>query len=798
MNDVRLAVRQLRQHRGFATLVVLTLALGIGANTAVFSVVHAVLLNPLPFTDPDRVLVLGEFTPSVDTRFVSPVTYDDWSRRNDVFATLAAFRYWQTVNLEDGTGDPQPIDLVTATPSYFDAIGARPLVGRIYKEEQTKGGGTEAVLSHEFWMRRYAGDRGVLGKVIRIRGAAATIVGVMPPVAADLSIGWGDVWTCLYRYNIQEQRATKYRSRYLTVVGRLKPDVTVAQARDRMTSLQHQLWKEDSSVASGYEVRLDKLAETLTGRVRQALFVQLAGVIIVLLVACANVANLMLARAADRRSETAVRLALGASRRRLFGTLLAESVLLAVAGGVLGIALASSALAALQWFQADIPRVAEASINVPALSFALLITILAAILSSLAPLVELRRADLQTVLRQGGRTGTQAPHRVRRFLVAAQTAFACLLLISGGLLLRSFQNVLRVDPGFRPGGALVFDLFLPNTRYPSEAHCTQFYRDLMRRLEEVPGVQSAGGLLYFPFKPKLWLSSVWFERDPRPEGQEPVVYYNEVAGDYFGAMGIPLKAGRLPTAIELWEAPRVVVINETMARRLFPGRSALGERMKTGTDGRWLEIVGIVGDVRQKSLDVPPLPEFYTTFAGMPMPFFTVVARTDRDPQTMLRQVRQLVRDLDGGLAVANLQSLDAYVHSRVGERRFAVAVLGLFAALALILGGIGVYGVLSHSVVRRRREIGVRLALGATPARVGRSVVAESAGLVAGGLVLGIIAAAFASRLLGRLLFDVRPFDPVTYGAVTLLLLGIAIVAAWWPSRSAARTDALIAMRDE
>jgi putative ABC transport system permease protein len=798
--DLRYAWRSLLSRPGFSLVIVLTLALAIGANAAMFSALQAVLFNRLPFADPDRIVVLGEYAPSIDTQFVSPITYDDWKTRNEAFSEIAAFRYWETVNLEDTVHDPESVNLVTASANFFPVLGVHPAIGRTYKEEQNPQGGSEAVISHELWVRRYGSDPAVLGKAIRVRGTATTIVGVLPPTALNLSLGWGDVWTCLYRYDIQQQRATSYRARYLSIVGRLKPGVTIEQARLRMTTLQHQLWREPSSVANGYEVRVRPVAEVLTGRARPALLVLFGAVGLVLLVACANIANLMLVRAAARQRETAVRLALGASSLQLVRLLLAESVILSGVGAACGIGVAWGALVVLRDLRPDIPRIADAALTPGVLLFTAAVAGGAALLFSLAPIAAMRRADLRGFINDGGRSGSggAAATRLRNLLVASQMALACVLLVSGGLFLRSLDNLLRVNTGFRAPNAVMFDLYLPNSRYADAAHQTRFYRDLMRELEATPGVHSAGGLLYFPYKPKLWLSSLWVEDAPVQDGEQPIVYYNLTAGDYFRAMGIPLEAGRWPTEREVWEDARVIVINKALARQVFAGRDPIGKRIRTGNDGPWHEIVGIVGDVRQKRLDEAPKPEIYETFAAMPMPFLTVVVRTLDDAERMLSVIRGAVRQRDPGLAVANLTPLASYVESHTADRRFTLLLLGLFAALALTLGAIGVYGVMSYSVAQRQREIAIRLALGAVPAGVRSMVVRDGLAVALSGTVVGLASAALTSRFLESQLFGVGGFDPLTYAVVPVTLVLVGAIATWLPAMRASRVDAIAALRGD
>jgi predicted permease len=802
LSDFRATIRGLLARPGFALIVVLTLALGLGASAAAFSVIHAVLLRPLPFADPDRIVVLGEFSPSSDTRFVSPVTFDDWKTRNQAFEELAAFRYWETVNLEDTAGEPEAITMATGTENLFRALGIAPRLGRTYREEQRRQGGGEAVISHELWRRRYGSDPGVLGRVIRIRGTPTTIVGVMPPIPVALSIGWGDVWTCLYRYDIQQQRATSYRSRYLTVIGRLAPGVTIEQATTRMEALQRQLWTEPTSVADGFDVRVQPLADVLTGGVRLPLFVVGGAVTVLLLVACANVTTLMLVRTSSRRRETAMRLALGAGPARVVRLLVLEGLVLALAGGATGLGVAWAAIRMLLQVGTAIPRFDAARLSVEVVSFTAAVSVLTTLVCSALPLLQVGGTRVAGELSESGRSGTASPgtERLRQGLVGVQVALACVLLISGTLLLRSFANLLQVHPGFDSARAVYLDLYLPNSRYPNaEAH-TRFYRDLVRSLEAVPGVESAGALLYFPYKPKLWPVTIEVESQPVAEGQEPVVHYNQVAGNYFQAMDIPLKAGRWPTEREVWERddPPVILINETLARRVFGDASPLGRRLRSGRTAPWNEIIGVVGDVRQQRLDVPPAPEYYTTFQQMPMPFQSLVVRGGRERGVSLAEVRDVVRRLDPGLAIANLTPLGEWVRVHTRERQFALWVLSAFAVLALILGAVGVYGALSYAVAQRGREIAIRLALGATPRGVRGEILAAGLRVVLAGTAVGVVAALATAPVLRRMLYGIGPHDPVTYVGVPALLALVGVMACWWPARRAARLPLVDALHRE
>jgi predicted permease len=800
LSDLRVTLRGLAANPGYTGIVALTLGLALAASSAVFAVVHAVLLRPLPFADADRLVILGESSSSSETRFISPVTFDDWKTRHQTFADIAAFRYWETVNLEDGRSEPEPITLATATANFFDTLGIAPMLGRTYRDEQNPKGGSDAVISHELWRRRYGSDRGVLGRAIRIRGTPTTIVGVMPPLPTSLTIGWGDVWTCLYRYDIQQQRATKYRSRYLTIVARLPSHVSLEQARTHMHALQRQLWREPTSVAEGFDVTMQPLADVLTGTVRLPLLVIAGAVGVLLLVASANVTTLTLARVVSRRRETAMRLALGANPARVVRLLLVEVFVLALTGGIVGLAVSWAGLHLLARFSSSIPRLSDARLGVESIAVAFALALATGLICAIVPLLQLGRRDLSVVLSESGRPGTASPkaQRLRQVLVATQIALACVLLICGALLLRSFVNVLRVDPGFDATRAVYFDVYVPNSRYPDDASYVRLYRELIRRLELHPKVEAAGSLLYFPFKPKLWPVPIEVDGAPVREGEEPIVYYNQVAGTYFRAMGIPLEQGRLPTEQEIWEgdAPRVVVVNRAFARRLFADMDPVGRRIRSGRTAPWSEIIGVVGDVHQQQLDRPAAPEFYTTFRQMPMPFQSVVVRGRTGAALAVDDVRGVMRELDSGLALANLMPLSDWLTSHTRDRQFALVVLSAFAVFALTLGAVGVYGAVSYAVAQRGREIGIRLALGATSGRVRRQLVIDGLPVVLVGVTAGGLTAINVVPLMRTLLYGVAPTDSGTFLSVPLLAAGVGLLASWWPARRAARATITTALR--
>ena len=785
---------------GFTTVVVLTLALGIGANTALFSVVHAVLLSPLPFRNPQHVVMLSEHSVTMDNGLVSPITYDDWLHRSEVFSELAAFRHWENRTIEVAGGDPEPVLHVTASANYFQVLGLQPLVGRAYGEEKS-GGVNEAVLSSEIWRRRFASDPQVLGRTIRISGVPYVVVGVMPSAPHDLRIGWGDVWTPIHWYNLQDNRAASYRARYLRVLARLKSNVTLAQAQGRMDVLQHQLEQEATSVAKGYAVRVESLQDALVGKFRPALLVLLGAVGFVLLTACANVANLLLARGIAREKEIAIRVALGASRSGLVRAMLLESTVLASLGASLGLGLAYWGLWLLKYFLASsIPRISEAGLNLPVLLFTLFLIAVSVLLFSLAPMLGLGTGNVHETLKEAGRAGGGGlrRQRLRTLMVLAEFGFATLLLVCSGLLLKSFARLLQVHPGFELSQRVVADLVIPANRYDTPAKRTGFYRELLRRMAETPGVKAAGGELYFPCRSKLWLATVWREGVNEPRGEEPIVYWNLVAGDYFQAMGNPLKQGRLFTEREVWEPGNVTVINEAMARQLYPGVDPVGRRVSGGPNGPWNTIIGVVGDVRQRSLDEPPKPEIYYPFSQMTMPFLTVVAHTTLPDATALRVIRGLVQARDPDIVLSSLTPLSELAGATIATRRMAMVLLALFAALALVLSALGMYGVMSYAVSQRTPEIGIRMAIGAGPWDILRLITGQGLRTALSGAAVGLMGALAAGRALGTLLFDVNTADVTVYSAIAGVAVLVSVVSSYLPARRALGIDPLAALRKE
>jgi predicted permease len=689
---------------------------------------------------------------------------------------------------------------MTATPNYFRGLGVAPSLGRIYEDEKA-GGVNEAVLSRELWVHHFGGSSDVLGKTIRISGTPFIVVGVMPALPRDLSIGIGDVWTPLHRYDIQKRRAASFRARYLRVIGRLKPDLSLQQAQSRMSVLQAQLAAEPGSVAKGYSVVVESLRDAMVGRLKTVLWLLFASVWFVLLTACANVANLSLARGVSREKDISIRLAVGAGYRRILRELLTENLLLCGLGAVAGLAVAYGSLFLLKYYLvARIPRLSEAGLNAPVLLFTVGMVVACSLAVTAASFLGYLKLNLNQALRESGRTGAGGVRRqrLRTALVASEVVFAVLLSAGAGFLLKSFGNLLDIRPGFDVERRVVVDIVLPANLYNDDQKRSVFYREMFRRLSETGGIEAAGGSLYFPCRPKVWLNAIWREGVETPEGQEPIVYYNLFAGDYFRTMAIPLRRGRWMTEQEVWERRNVILINESFARQLYPGTDPLGRRVKLGRDGNWLTIVGIVGDVRQRRLDEDPKPEFYVPFAEMPMPFLTVVAKTSAPADRGATLLRSAVRDISSNIALHDLMPLEALVGDTISSRRLALILLLLFSALALGLAAVGIYGIVSYAVGQRRQEIGLRIALGADRGDILRLIVGGNMRVVTVAVAVGLVCAAAASSGLQSLLYGVKPGDWSIYAGASLVTFAAALLASLLPALSAARVDPLETLRQE
>ena len=798
--DLAYALRRLAHAPGFAVVAVATLALGIGANSAIFSVVDAVLLRPLPFPAPDRLVMVSQTWEGKPTVY-SPQNFLDLGAAARSFESLAAF---DTGGITlTGQGAPARLEGAFVSAGFFDVLGARPVLGRGFAAGENEPGRNKvAVLGHALWRERFAGDPGVVGGTIHLNREPHVVVGVAPASLAHPA--GAQVWTPM-----EYDAVFRSHSRgawYLTVLGRLKPGVAVEAARDEVGMIAARLAREYPAQNEGVGATVRPLHQAMVGPSRTALLVLLGAVGLVLLIACVNVANLLLARAAARETELAVRAALGAGRRRLVRQLVTECLMLAALGGVAGVLLASASLGSLLALDPQgVPRLEEVRIDRSVMAFAAGLSLLTGLLFGLFPAWHATAGPTAQTLREGGRGLAGGGQRLRGGLVVAQMALAMTLLAGAGLLLRSFDRLRRVDPGFRPESALTFRLALPDGAYAEEARRSAFFTELLSRLEALPGVRAAGAVMGVPLGGLSYVLSFEVEGRPKlPPAQQPSMQVRVATPGYLETMGIPVRRGRSLQPQDTAGAPAVVVLSETAVRRFFPDEDPLGKRIVVG----WRrpeglppaggEVVGVVGDVKELGLDQSDPPEVYIPYAQLPTSAMDVVLRTGVAPLSLTRSVSAAVARLDPELPVARLQTLDAIVARSVSEPRFYMLLLGAFAAMAVSLAALGIFGVMSYAVVQRRREIGVRVALGANPRDVLGMVLRQALLLALAGVGLGLLGALAFSRVIASLLFRLSPTDPMTLAAVGLVLTAVALLASYLPARRATRVDPLSALRSE
>jgi putative ABC transport system permease protein len=812
VQDLRFGLRVLVKNPSFTAVAVLTLALGIGANSAIFSVVNAVLLRPLPFLAPDQLVrvVSVRLRENVPDNASYP-DFADWRAQNHVFERMAAF-HTDSFTLT-GQGEAAHIPGAVVSADLFSLLSARPALGRTFLPEEDNlgavGGGLVVILSYRLWQERFGADPGIVGRTIELDNRSFTVVGVMPagfqfPIQAEPIDFWTTVAVEFIAPTGGQSMAEQRGAHYLDVIARLKPHVSGAQAQAEMRTIVNALNKQYPENAPR-GTRIVPELDQLVGDVRPALLVLLAAVGCVLLIGCANVANLLVARAAARQKEMAVRGALGAGRGRIIRQLLTESLLLASVGGTLGTALALWGIhAVVGLVPEDIPRLADIHLDGSVLVFTILLSLLTGILFGLAPALQVSGPNVMESLKEGGRGLADSLHRshMRSFLVVFDVAVAVVLLVGAGLLIQSFWHLQRVDPGFNPHRILTFKIDLPYTRYEG-VHQTQFFQQAVMRLNRLPGVRSASLVLPLPLDGDEIDTSFDIEGRHAARADQPRTNYSWTEPGYFRTLGIPLLRGRDFTERDDLKAAPVVIINETLARNFFPGRDPIGLRIKPGISNGYKEspmreIVGVVGDVKLNGLTAPAGPQVYVPLAQSPLGSMIVVVHTEIDPLSVAPTVRREVAAMDKDLPIYGVKTLDQYLGESVAQSRFDTSLVGIFAALALALAAVGLYGVVSYSATQRTHEIGVRVALGAQKGDVLELVVGQGFKLALIGVAIGIAGALMLTRFLSSLLYGVRPTDPLTFIAVSMILTSVALMAGYIPARRATKVDPLVALRYE
>jgi putative ABC transport system permease protein len=807
IQDLRYGVRMLSKNPGVTIVAVMALALGIGANTAIFSVVNAVMLQPLPYKNADGLVMVWEHNRprSRKQNVVSPANFLEWKDQNGVFEDMAGF-YDTRVNLTE-MDDPEEIPGQNVTANMFSLLGAYPMLGRAFEAEDGQPGHNDlAILSHGLWQRRFGGDPGVLNKTIKLNGRTFTVIGVMPPdfqlfiKNGSLTGKPAEIWSP-FSFDAGDRI---HRGRYISAVARLKSGVSVAQAQAEMDSIAGTLEQQHPEFDTGWGVNLVPIRTQFTGEIRTPLLVLFGAVVFVLLIACANVANLLLARAAARQKDIAIRSALGASRNRLIRQLLTESVVLASLGGALGLLIALWGMdLLLALAPKDMVSMAGVGINYPVLGFTLLVSMLTGLIFGLVPAMEASRPNLNETLKEGGRSGAsgERQHRVRNIFVVAEIAMSLILLIGSGLMIRSFARLQSVNPGFNPDNLLTVRLLLPSSKYRDDQQRITFFRQALGRIQSMPGVRSAGAISFLPFTTLGAATGFTIEGQPAPAaGQKPTLDVRVCDPNYFQTMGIPLIKGRTFSEKEATEVSHVVIISEAMARDYFPGEDPIGKRVRIEMmeNPAPCEIIGIVGDSKHQGLDIEPRAMSYWPHPELAYSAMTIVARTEGDPLSYTSAVQSAVQAMDKDQPLADVRTMGQWLSDSVARPRFSTLLLSIFAAVALVLAMVGIYGVMSYSVTQRTREIGIRMALGANRVDVMRMVVGQGMILALIGIGCGLGASVALTRVLAGLLFGVSATDPATFGLISAALAGVALLACAVPARRATKVDPMIALRYE
>jgi putative ABC transport system permease protein len=798
--DLRYGLRMLVRNPGFTIVAVIALALGIGANSAIFSVVNTVLLRPLPYKNPDALVVVWDEQTHLgfpkDTP--SPANFLDWREQNTVFEGMAATNE-RSFNLT-GAGEPERLDGLRVSANLFSLLGVEPQLGRTFTAEEDKPGSRVVILSYSVWQRRFGGDATIIGRALNLHGDAYTVVGVMPRNFQFLSPRF-QLWVPIA---FSAEEAAQRGAHYLEVIARMKPGVKLQQARAEMSTIAARLEKQYPEQNMRLGSVVTPLHEEVVGNIKPALLVLLGAVGFVLLIACANVANLLLARAAARQKEISLRLALGASRTRLIRQFLTESLLLAGMGGVVGLLFSVAGIRILKGFIPDtISQVQAIDLDAKVLFFTLLVSLATGLIFGLAPATQASNFNLNETLKEGGRDSGASlrGNRIRALLVMGEVAVSFVLLIGAGLLINSFLHLRTLDPGFRTDHLLTAKIELSELKYPDKEHRVPFYNELLRHVSALPGVESAAvaSNLPFTYNGDSMAIAIEGQADPPPDQRLDVVY-RAVGPGYFSTMGIKMVQGRDFNEQDKSDSVQTVVISEKTARHYWPGENAIGKRLKPGittSEGPWREVIGIVKDTRQNDFIAPPKMQMYVVHSQINFVVpNALVIRTSIDPLSLATSVRNAVWAIDKDQPVSNIRSMDEIVSRAVARQRFSTMLLGIFASLALVLAAVGIYGVMSYSVAQRTREIGIRMALGAQRSDVLKMAVGQGLKLVLIGIVIGLGAAFVLTRVMASLLFGVSATDPVTFVTISFVLMIVAALASYIPALRAARIDPMVALR--
>jgi putative ABC transport system permease protein len=801
IQDLRFGLRMLVKQPGFTLIAVLTLALGIGANAAIFSIVNALLLRPLPFYESERLVLLSEKSQEGERLDVAYPNFADWRERAQSFVGMAA-EYTGSFILS-GVEKPARLEGRLGNWNFFQLLGVNPELGRLFSESDDRYGAPRTVmLCHELWQTRFGGEAGIIGNAISLDDQSYTVIGILPRgfeylEHADLFVPIG------HFLGPDAPLANRGNTTFLHGLGRLKPGVTLAQANNEMDRLGQQLALEYPAVNEGKSAKAESLHDVMSEGVRQSLWVLFGAVGFILLIACINVANLFMVRAAERHKELSVRIALGAGRLRIVRQMLTESLLISGLGGICGVLVGYWMLQGLLGLApTDIPQLSRVSLDTSVLLFALGIAIGTSLLCGLLPALQSSKADLQTALKEGGRSAAGTGREgMRKGLLIAEVSLSLVLLVGAGLLVRSMHKVMRVDVGFNADNLLTMRLRLPDGKYDTDRRRI-FYDECLERVAAVPGVRSAALTLSLPIRGSNWGSFFFAADKPVPSRADlPQSDYIPVSRNYFETMGMHLLRGRAINGADTAESAPVVVINETLARRIWPGEEAVGKRLKQGYPEEiapWREVVGVVNDVRFDGAERPTSMQTYMPYTQESRPSVGVVVRTDDNALSVAAPVEQAIHSIDKDLPIYSILTMDQLIGNSLAQRRLVLVLLASFAALALLLAAVGIYGVISYAVRQRTHELGIRMALGAQVADVLKLILAQGLKLALIGAAIGLGAAWVLTRWMESLLFEVRPTDPLTFVSIAVALLGIALFACWVPARRATKVDPMTALRHE